>query len=377
MTARGEMTMEQPSADTLKVILSGHWKLGGELPGADKVQQMLEGRPGVHNLVFDSRELAHWDSGLLTFLINLGNLCSRQKILLNSDGLPPGAKRLLELASAVPEKKDARKAEGRASFLTYLGNETVYFFQSAGELLGFIGDAVIAVMSLLRGKAQYRRSDLGLIMQAVSAQALPIVSLICFLVGLILAFIGAIQLQLFGAQIYVADLVGIAMVRLMAAIMTGIVMAGRTGGAFAAQLGTMQVNQEIDALKTLGISPMEFLVLPRMLALALMMPLLCLYANFMGILGGMVVGVWMLNIGFIQYYDETAKAVGLWNLGIGLFSGFVFGVIVALAGCMRGMQCGRSASAVGEAATSAVVTAIVGIIASTAVITVLCNILGI
>ena len=206
---------------------------------------------------------------------------------------------------------------------------------------------------------------------------MPIVSLICFLVGLILAFIGAIQLQLFGAQIYVADLVGIAMVRLMAAIMTGIVMAGRTGGAFAAQLGTMQVNQEIDALKTLGISPMEFLVLPRMLALAVMMPLLCLYANIMGILGGMVVGVGMLNIGFMEYYNETAKAIGLWNLGIGLFSGFVFGVIVALAGCMRGMQCGRSASAVGDAATSAVVTAIVGIILSTAVITVLCNFLGI
>jgi len=377
MTARGEMIMEQPSADTLKVILSGQWKLGGELPGADKVQQTLEGKPGVRNLVFDTGELASWDTGLLTFLINLHAFCSRQKISLNSDGLPQGAKRLLELASAVPEKKDARQAEGRVVFLAYLGNEAVNFFQSAGEMLEFIGDAVIAVLRLLRGKAQYRRSDLGLIMQAVSAQALPIVSLICFLVGLILAFIGAIQLQLFGAQIYVADLVGIAMVRLMAAIMTGIVMAGRTGGAFAAQLGTMQVNQEIDALRTLGISPMEFLVLPRMLALALMMPLLCLYANIMGILGGMVVGVWMLNIGFIQYYNETAKAIGLWNLGIGLFSGFVFGVIVALAGCMRGMQCGRSASAVGDAATSAVVTAIVGIILSTAVITILCNFLGI
>lgn len=377
MTAPGEMTMELPSEDTLKVILSGHWKLGGELPGADKVQQRIEGRPGVRNLVFDTRELAYWDTGLLIFLINLHTFCSRQKISLNSDGLPQGAQRLLELASAVPEKKDARKAEGRVSFLTSLGNQTVDFFQSAGEMLEFIGDAVIAVLSLLRGKAQYRRSDLGLIMQSVSAQALPIVSLICFLVGLILAFIGAIQLKLFGAQIFVADLVGIAMVRLMAAIMTGIVMAGRTGGAFAAQLGTMQVNQEIDALKTLGISPMEFLVLPRMLALALMMPLLCLYANIMGILGGMVVGVGMLNIGFIEYYNETAKAVGLWNLGIGLFSGAVFGVIVALAGCMRGMQCGRSASAVGDAATSAVVTAIVGIILSTAVITVLCNMLGI
>ncbi len=167
MTARGEMIMEQPSADTLKVILSGHWKLGGELPGADKVQQTLEGRPGVRNLVFDTRELAHWDSGLLTFLINLGTLCSRQKILLNSDGLPPGAKRLLELASAVPEKKDARQAEGRVSFLTHLGNETVDLFRSAGEMLEFLGDAVIAVQRLLRGKAQYRRTDLGLIMQAV------------------------------------------------------------------------------------------------------------------------------------------------------------------------------------------------------------------
>jgi len=377
MTARGEMSMEQPSADTLKVILSGPWKLGGELPEADKIQQALYNRPGVRNLVFDTRELAQWDSGLLTFLVNVNAFCSQQQIRLNSDGLPQGAKRLLELASAVPEKKDARQAEERLSFLAYLGNETVNFFRSAGELLEFIGDAVIAVLRLVRGKAQYRRSDLGLIMQAVGAQALPIVSLICFLVGLILAFIGAIQLKLFGAQIYVADLVGIAMVRLMAAIMTGIVMAGRTGGAFAAQLGTMQVNQEIDALKTLGISPMEFLVLPRMLALALMMPLLCLYANLMGILGGMVVGVGMLGIGFIQYYNQTAAAVNLWNLGIGLFSGFVFGIIVALAGCMRGMQCGRSASAVGDAATSAVVTAIVGIIVSTAVITVLCNFLGI
>jgi phospholipid/cholesterol/gamma-HCH transport system permease protein len=377
MTAHGDMRLEQPSADTLKVVLAGDWKLGGELPEAGKIQQTLAGKAGVRTMVFDTRELAGWDSALLTFLMKLDKLCTQQNILLNSDGLPPGAKRLFELALAVPEKKDARAAEEQVSFFTFVGNETVEFFRSTGEMLAFIGEAVIAVARLLAGKAQYRKADLGLIMQACSMQALPIVSLICFLVGLILAFIGAIQLKLFGAQIYVADLVGIAMVRLMAAIMTGVVMAGRTGGAFAAQLGTMQVNQEIDALKTLGISPMEFLVLPRMLALALMMPLLCLYANVMGILGGMVVGVFMLNIDMVQYYNETVASVGLWNLGIGLFSGFVFGIIVALSGCMRGMQCGRSASAVGDAATSAVVTAIVGIIVSTAIITVICNVLGI
>jgi phospholipid/cholesterol/gamma-HCH transport system permease protein len=377
MTARGEMTLEQPATETLKVVLAGEWKLGGDLPGADKVQQGLESRPGVRQLIFDTQKLTAWDSGLLTFLMNVHTYCTQQHISVDSKGLPEGAKKLLELATAVPEKKDARQAEGKAPFLAILGNQTVEFFQAGGELLEFIGEAVIAFTRLLAGKAQYRRVDLGLIMQAAGGQAVPIVSLISFLVGLILAFVGAIQLKMFGAQIYVADLVGIAMVRLMAAIMTGIVMAGRTGGAFAAQLGTMQVNQEIDALKTLGISPMEFLVLPRMLALALMMPLLCLYANVMGILGGMVVGVWMLHIDAIAYYNQTVQAVGLWNLGIGLFSGFVFGLIVALASCMRGMQCGRSASAVGDAATSAVVTSIVGIIVTTAVITVLCDILGI
>jgi phospholipid/cholesterol/gamma-HCH transport system permease protein len=359
------------------VELTGNWKLGEGLPSAGDVARKVEGVPGIRNMAFDTRKLGDWDTGLLTFLIKIGKYCSLKKIRLESGGLPQGAKKLLELASAVPEKKDARKAEGRVSFLIHVGNETVDFFLSFGDMLAFIGDAVIAFWRLLRGKARYRRSDLWLIVEACSGQALPIVMLICFLVGLILAFIGAIQLELFGAQIYVADLVGIAMVRLMAAIMTGIVMAGRTGGAFAAQLGTMQVNQEIDALKTMGISPMEFLVLPRMLALGLMMPLLCLFGNVMGILGGMVVGVGMLDLSFIQYYNETKAAIGLWNLGIGLFSGAVFGVIVALAGCMRGMQCGRSASEVGNAATSAVVTAIVGIIVSTAVITVLCSVLGI
>jgi phospholipid/cholesterol/gamma-HCH transport system permease protein len=377
MAVSGKMQLQKTEEGSLTVALAGSWKLGQELPSADEVLHALEGMPGIVRIAFDTRELAEWDSGLLIFLKQLSEFSAEKKIPIDDGGLPQGARKLLALAAAVPAKKDARKAEGKVPFLSHVGSETVDFFRSAGEMLTFIGDTVIAFLNLLRGKAQYRRSDLWLIVEACGGQALPIVSLICFLVGLILAFIGAIQLELFGAQIYVADLVGIAMVRLMAAIMTGIVMAGRTGGAFAAQLGTMQVNQEIDALKTLGISPMEFLVLPRMLALALMMPLLCLYANVMGILGGMVVGVGMLDIGITQYYNETAKAINLWNLGIGLFSGIVFGVIVALSGCMRGMQCGRSASAVGGAATSAVVTAIIGIIVSTAVITVLCNLLGI
>ena len=185
------------------------------------------------------------------------------------------------------------------------------------------------------------------------------------------------QLRAFGAQIYVADLVGIAMVREMGAIMTGIIMAGRTGASYAAQIGTMQVNEEIDALRTLGISPMDFLVLPRMLALMIMMPLLTIYADLMGVFGGMIVGVFMLDLNPIVYLNQTKAALSLTNVWIGLFHGMVFGVLIAVAGCLRGMQCGRSASAVGSATTSAVVTGIVSIIVATALITAICNVLGI
>jgi phospholipid/cholesterol/gamma-HCH transport system permease protein len=175
----------------------------------------------------------------------------------------------------------------------------------------------------------------------------------------------------------VANLVGIATVRELGAIMTGIIMAGRTGGAYAAQLGTMEVNEEIDALRTLGINPMEFLVLPRMLALMVMMPLLSLYANLMGIIGGMIVSVGFYGLNPTGYIQRTNEAVGINDFFIGLFMSVVFGILIALAACLRGMQCGRSASAVGDAATSAVVTSIVAIVLSTALITVICDVIGI
>ncbi|MGD8500858.1 MAG: ABC transporter permease [Phycisphaerales bacterium] len=377
MSGSGELQFEQPSKDTLKLILFGSWKLGEPLPSTDDVRQKVESAGPIRQIIFNTEKLGDWDSGLLTFLRKLWKFCSSSDIALDGSGLPDGARQILELAAAVPEKKDARKAQPRGTLLTHVGDEAIEFFSSASDFLEFIGEAAVAFFRLLGGKARFRRTDLWLIMEACSGQALPIVTLISFLVGMILAFIGAVQLALFGAEIYVADLVGIAMVRLMAAIMTGIVMAGRTGGAFAAQLGTMQVNQEIDALKTLGLSPMEFLVLPRMLALALIMPLLALYANVMGILGGALAAVTLPGINLIQFFNQLVAAVSLWDLGIGLFSSAVFGVIVAVSGCMRGMQCGRSASAVGDAATSAVVTAIVGIIVTTAVITIMTNVLGI
>ena len=216
-----------------------------------------------------------------------------------------------------------------------------------------------------------------LTIQECGVQALPIVSLISFLIGLILAFVGAVQLQRFGAGIYVADLVGIGMAREMGAMMTAIILAGRTGAAFAAQLGTMTVNEEIDAYRTFGFSPMEYLVLPRMLALALMMPLLCLYADLVGMIGGAVVGIGVLDLTLTQYMQQTQGAVSLMDLSVGLGKSVMFGLLVAFSGCLRGMQCGRSSAAVGVAATSAVVTAIVFIIVTDSIVTVVTNMIGI
>ena len=362
---------------TLLIKFQGDWILEKKRPSIRALIKQIDSEPAIGQIAFDTLDLSKWDSALLICLTKIIEKASQKDIHLDGKGLPEGALKLLDLASTVPEKKGVRKKTGRPSFLFQVGFESIAFFNSFLEALGFVGEAFTAFSKFLAGKARFRRSDLMRIIQDCGIEALPIVSLISLLVGLILAFVGAVQLMMFGAQIYVANLVGIAMVRVMGAVMAGIIMAGRTGAAFAAQLGTMQVNEEIDAFKTMGISPMEFLVLPRMLGLTLMMPLLCLYADLMGILGGFIVGVGMLDLSMVEYYNQTKAAITLSDLWIGIVQSAVFGMLVALAGCLRGMQCGRSASAVGDATTSAVVTGIVSIIVATAVITVITNIMGI
>jgi phospholipid/cholesterol/gamma-HCH transport system permease protein len=230
---------------------------------------------------------------------------------------------------------------------------------------------------MLRGRAQFRWTDMLEVMQACGPQALGIVALINFLIGLILAFVGATELSRFGASIYTADLVGVASVREMGCIMTGIILCGRTGAAFAAQLGTMKVNQEIEAFQTFGISPTEFLVLPRMMALILMMPLLCIFADLIAISGGFLVSTLMLDVSPTVYLNRTVESINLAGFLLGIFKGSFFGVIVALTGCLRGMQCGTNAAAVGLATTSAVVTGITWIIASDGIFAVICSALHI
>jgi phospholipid/cholesterol/gamma-HCH transport system permease protein len=377
MPGQGHLSFFQAPDGTLVIQLIGAWSLRAGIPSTADVQGQVASTRISKGVAFDSRELASWDSSVVTFLVEVSELCRQRSIPMNREGLPIGVQKLLALAEAVPERKGARREATEATFLERIGTSTLGFVGGTKEMLAFLGDMTLTFLALVRLKAHYRASDLFLLIQQCGAQALPIVTLISFLVGVILAFVGAVQLKQFGAQIYVADLVGIAMMREMGAMMTGIIMAGRTGAAFAAQLGTMKVTQEIDALTTAGFSPLEFLVLPRVMALILMMPLLCLYADFVGVIGGAVIGVGMLDLSWTTYFNETANAISLTDIFGGVFKASVYGVLIALSGCLRGLQCGNSSSAVGDAATSAVVTGIVAIVMACGIFAVIFYILGI
>ena len=357
--------------------VSGSWTLHGPLPSTTEVDQAIDGGASVSRLCFDAGHLEAWDSSLVNVLFSLARAGEQAGIPLDLAGLPEGLRSLLDLARAVPRHQETPEHSPDSSFLADVGSEALEFFRSVADILRFVGGVSVSLGRMLTGRARYRVSDLLLVVQQVGAQALPIVSLISVLVGIILAFIGAVQLEQFGADIFIANLVGLGMVRDMGAMMTAVIMAGRTGAAYAAELGTMTVNDEIDALRTMGISPIDFLVLPRILALILMMPLLTLYADIMGILGGALVGITLFDIGTYEYFRQTRSAIDLLDVFGGLFKGLVYGAIVAVSGCLRGIECGRSSAAVGVATTSAVVTGIVFIVVACAVLTVLYDVLNI
>jgi phospholipid/cholesterol/gamma-HCH transport system permease protein len=372
-----EIAFARPDDQTLEVRLAGDWLLAGERPSALMVVLELELRP-ARRVKLLAQDVGAWDSGLLTFVRALVSACRERSIEVDRAGLPKGAAALVALAEAVPEQQGARRAEQRPSGgLARIGSFFLAAIAGGAELLEFLGSVTLALGRFVGLRARYQRRDLWYLVQQCGVEALPIVGLIAFLVGLILAFVGAVQLRQFGAQIYVADLVGLGMAREMGAMMTGIIMAGRTGAAFAAQLGTMKVNEEIDALVTVGIPPTEYLVLPRLVALFLMMPLLCICADLIGIIGGGLVGVGMLDVEPVEYVRRTLDAISLTDCALGVVKGAVFGVIVAVAGCLRGMQTKGSAAAVGDAATSAVVTGIVAIVAADGLFAVLTNVLRI
>ena len=356
--------------DALEVSLGGVWSIRAERPQWAPLVQGVAPR----RLRFLLQDGTDWDSSLLLFLGSAQAWAREHGAACELDGLPDKLRELLgKLDSA---QAAAAPADRSVNFFTAVGAAAQHAWRQAGEIAAFVGECTLSAMAMARQPWRFRWRDCLSEMQQCGAMALPIVSLISFLVGVTLAYTGAIILRQFGGDIWVADLIGLSMTREMGAMMTAIVLAGRTGAAFAAEIGNMKANEEIDALTTLGVSPVDFLVLPRMVALALMMPLLALYSNCLGILGGMLIASSLLSIPPTAYFVEMQTIVDLSDINTGLLKAATFGLIVGMSGCLRGMQADRSAAGVGQAATSAVVTGILLIILADSFYAVLFNALG-
>jgi phospholipid/cholesterol/gamma-HCH transport system permease protein len=367
------LKISYPEADVAEVSLVGDWTLQADVQSWSELRTHLPNLSQLKVLRLNSEQLGEWDSRLLILLQGAQHYCRESGCHLQLEGVPEGIKRLLYLGDLVEEHKGAKRVSRRFSPLYQLGEAVLAAWREAVAFTEFAGELVLSLIRLLRGKACFRHSDFLLFMQSAGPGALPIVSLIAILVGAVLAFVGAIQLQMFGAEIYVANLVALGSVREMGAMMTAIIMAGRTGSAYAAQLGSMQVNDELDALKTFGISTIDFLVLPRVLALVIMLPLLTLWADLLGILGGLLVGVLALDISLLEYLVQSREAIGWADLAAGLIKSLLFAIVIAISGCLRGLQSGKDSSSVGRATTSAMVTGILLIVIWDAITTILFN----
>jgi phospholipid/cholesterol/gamma-HCH transport system permease protein len=365
---RPEATLET-NGSQFRVALSGDWVLQSGAPPFDQLDlASMESKKGVGIVAVVGPGLGRWDTSLLPFLLAANQFCRDHELTLNLDALPEGIRKLFTLATAVPVKEDASHEEEDGGFFGRIGLWAMDFREGADAWFEFIGRLFFGLVRLVRGKAQVRFRDFTLVVESTGAMAFPIVSLISFLVGLIITFLGIVVLVRFNAEYYVSYLVGYGMLREMGALMTGIILSGRTGAAFAAQIGSMKVNEEIDALRAAGVDPVEFLVLPRVLALVLMMPLLVIYSIVVGIISGMAIANTMQGMAPEIFVKGLLEAVTVADLGLGLFKSVVFGVLIGMSGCLRGLQSGSDANAVGLATTRAVVTSITLIVAFNALI---------
>lgn len=330
----------------------------------------------IKNIVITTEDLQEYDSSLTIILYKIIKISKIKNITINIDKIENNLKELIKLAFSV-NRQPSNNLKQRQTFFEKLGEKTINYYNSFKSGLFFIYETIKSLKRFCLSKAVYRKVDLYFALEDCTFKALPIVGLINFMVGVILAFVGAIELKLFGAEIYVASLVSISMVRIMGAIMVGIIMSGRTGASYSATIGTMQVNDEVDALKTMGFSIIDFLLLPRIISLVITVPILTIFAEIIGILGGASVGILALNLPSQEYFKMSINILSLNHFLIGLFHSFIFGIIISICGCYYGINCKKDADSVGKSTTMAVVSSIIWIIIATGIITVLCEVFNI
>lgn len=365
-----------PKDGILQASLSGHWLMTVQYSNPNVIQAYFEHYPDITTLTFDTKGLVSWDSGLLAFLLDMIKLAEQANVQVDNASLPKGIARLIKLAKVIPGRADVRQFVAELPLYDYVGTRALKFVNVIDDVIIFTGELYKSFARLLMGRARYIRKDFMMLIQDNGVGSILMVGFISFLIGIIFAFIEAVQLKLLGAQIFLANLMSIAMVRELAPIMTGIFMAGRTGAAYAANIGMMKANDEVNALETTGISPHDFLVMPRVLVLTLMLPLLYLYSVVFGILGSISIDVNLLGITITEYLNRALDSIDFSDLLVGLTKSMAFGFIIAYWGCFQGMRCGNNGITIGDAARYAVVMGIVSIIGADALLTLIYHILN-
>ena len=363
----GEEFLTLKLAGRLDATTTGKiWQKASELLVREKPQRM----------VVDAEGINYCDISGIGLLLELKRGQMRAGNEIEIRGLRPEFHELLTLFDPMEFDEPASKAEEELNIPQEIGQATTKFWLNIRALVEFVGEACEALFRVLLNPRQVRWRDTLIVGESAGVDALPIIALISFLIGLIMAFQAAIPMRQFGAEIFVANLVGLSMVRELGPLMTAIVLTGRSGSAFAAELGTMKVNEEIDALTTMGLDPVNFLVVPRMIASLFMTPVLTVFSNLMGVIGGALV---LLAMGYplVTYFNQVYDAVTIGYFLGGLAKSFVFGLLVAGVGCLRGLQTKIGATAVGESTTSAVVGGIVVIVVADGIFSVIYYYLGI
>ena len=357
--------------------LSGDWRGASAAAVPAPPQPITQGRVAV-----DGAALSHWDAALAASLWHQLVPLHRQHVAIDMVAAPEGLRAVLELALSAQTPvagTDFTLDNSNQNLVERVGTSVHLGWADALLTAAFLGEVLIALARLLRlapGGSSMRPIDLVREIDHTGPKSLPIVALTCFLVGLMLAYMGGAQLGRIGAQAFIADVVTVGMVREMAGLMTGVILAGRLGAAFAAQLASMQANEEIDALRALGVDPVSYLVLPRVLAMLLVAPLLVGIAALIGVLAGLPAAVGVYGVPPWEYLHKCLKVLTWTHLWIGLFKGTLYAVLVALAGCREGLHAGRNAQAVGVATTTAVVKGLLWIVIAASGTTVLFQSMG-
>lgn len=369
-----ELRTEGPRDGVFKVALAG--RLDSSTTGGvwRQATAAVSGAKAP-SVVVDARSVDYCDGAGIALLVQLRQLQSQAGGTLQIDGLRPEFANLIN--DAAPNLGGEAGGEiSQGGLAVEIGEATVELWRDIQVLVSFIGELVMGLVYAALHPHRVRWRDVLRVAEAAGVNALPIVALVSFLMGLIMAFQAAIPLRQFGAQLFIANLIGLSMLRELGPLMTAIILAGRSGSAFAAEIGTMKVREEIDALKTMGLDPVRFLIVTRVIAAVCMTPLLTIFADLLGLMGGSVV---MLSLGFplITYFHQVQYSVTYGSLIGGLVKSFVFGILIAGIGCLRGLQTKSAASSVGESTTSAVVSGIILIAITDGIFSVIYYYLGV